>query len=383
MIGRLVARVRTADRLLLFGAAMVVVHWFVETYVDTLVGMGNYASRLLPYTDINELWMRGIILILIVMFTRYARASVARQRRNVEAVRWSEQHLQSALTREQEARRQAEQAVRVRDDFLAAASHDLRTPLATIVSRTGLLQGRLGRTQALPAEWLSDQLDAMGDAAQAMLAAVEGITDAARLQMGRELVLRVEAVDLSALVRTIVRTFNEASAWSGAAPVEASIADGVLVEGDRARLRRGGENVVGNAVKYSPDGTPVQVEVRATEEGAVLAVRDWGVGIADDEVPHIFNPFYRASTVGDVPGAGIGLASAKTIVEQHGGQISVASVLGVGTTVVVVLPPPGTIPDHEEPPARGPRSRQAGVAAPGGRPATAGTRRGLGRRSDA
>jgi signal transduction histidine kinase len=100
------------------------------------------------------------------------------------------------------------------------------------------------------------------------------------------------------------------------------------------------ENLVGNAVKYSPDGTPVRVEVRATEEGVVLAVRDWGVGIADDEVPHIFSLFYRASTAGDVPGAGIGLASTKTIVEQHGGQISVKSALGVGTTVIVVLPPP-------------------------------------------
>jgi signal transduction histidine kinase len=175
-------------------------------------------------------------------------------------------------------------------------------------------------------------------------------------------------VDLSALVRTIVRAFNDASAWSGAAPVEASIAEGVLVEGDRARLRRVVENLVGNAIKYSPDGTPVRVEVRTTEEGAVLAVRDWGVGIADDEVPHIFSRFYRASTAGDVPGAGIGLASAKTIVEQHGGQISVASALGVGTTVVVVLPPPSAVLHHERPPTRGPRSRQTAVAA-GGHPA--------------
>src|SRR5205085_7937063 len=173
---------------------------------------------------------------------------------------------------------------------------------------------------------------------------------------------------LSALVRTIVRTFNEASAWSGAAPVEASISDGVLVEGDRARLRRVVENIVGNAVKYSPDGTPVRVEVRATEEGVVLAVRDWGVGIADDEVPDIFSRFYRASAAGDVPGAGIGLASTKTIVEQHGGQISVESALGVGTTVFVILPPLGTVPHHDRPPARGPRRRQAGMAAAGGYP---------------
>jgi signal transduction histidine kinase len=159
--------------------------------------------------------------------------------------------------------------------------------------------------------------------------------------MGRELLLRVEAVDLSALVDSIVRTCNEASLWSGAALLEASIGEGVRVQGDRARLRRVVENLVGNAVKYSPQGTPVQVEVRASQEGAVLVVRDRGVGIAADEVPHLFRPFYRASTARDVPGAGIGLASAKTIVEQHGGQISVASTLGVGTTVVVVLPPPG------------------------------------------
>ena len=330
----LLARNRTA----VIGVVLVVFAGMIQAALDSFVfRLGPLHERLFPLNDPTEIWMQVEAIGIFVILSVYCHVIIARRKR-------AEAERAQALLREQEARRQAEQAVRVRDDFLAAASHDLRTPLATIVSRTGLLHGRLVRQQDLPAAWLSDQLDAMGEAAQAMLEAVEGITDAARLQMGRELVLRVEAVDLSALVRTIVRTFNEASAWSGAAPVEASIADGVLVEGDRARLRRVVENIVGNAVKYSPDGTPVQVEVRATEEGALMAVRDRGVGIADDEVPHIFSLFYRASTAGDVPGAGIGLASTKTIVEQHGGQISVESALGVGTTVVVVLPPPRTVP---------------------------------------
>jgi signal transduction histidine kinase len=318
--------------------------WMIEAALDSFVfRLGPLHERLLPLNDPNEIWMRVEAIGTFLILSVYCHVIIA-QRKRVEAER------AQLLLREHEARQQAEQAVRVRDHVLAAASHDLRTPLATIVSRTGLLQGRLGRQQHLPVAWLSDQLDAMGEAAQAMFEAVEGITDAARLQMGRELILRVEAVDLSALVRSIVRTFNEASLWSGAAPLEASIGEGVLVQGDRARLRRVVENLLGNAVKYSPQGTPVQVEVRATEEGAVLAVRDRGVGIAEDELPHIFRPFYRASTVGDVPGAGIGLASAKTIVEQHGGQIRVASALGVGTTVVVALPPAG----HRPAPRRAP-----------------------------
>src|SRR5919206_3552998 len=286
------------DRMVAIRVVLAVFAWLFDTALETYVfHTGSLHKRLFPLDDPLEMWQRAEAIGIFLILSVYCHVIIA-QRKRVEAER------AQALVREQEARRQAEQAVRVRDDFLAAASHDLRTPLATIVSRTGLLQGRLGRRQALPAEWLADQLDAMGDAAQAMLAAVEGITDAARLQMGRELVLRVEAVDLSALVHTIVHTFNEASAWSGAAPVQAFISEGVLVSGDRARLRRVVENLVGNAVKYSPDGTPVRVEVRATEEGVVLAVRDWGVGIADHELPHIFTLFYRASTAADAPAVG-------------------------------------------------------------------------------
>jgi signal transduction histidine kinase len=326
------------DGTVAMSVGLAVCAWLIEAGLDAFVfRLGPLRERLLPLNDANEIWMRmeaiGIFLILSV----YCQIIITHRKR-VEA-----EHTQAQL-REHEARRCCEQAVRVRDHFLAAVSHDLRTPLATIVSRTDLVQGRLRRQQDFPAAWLSDQMDAMGEAAQAMLEAVEGITDAARLQTGCELNLRVDAVDLSALVRTIVRSFSEASVWSGAALLEASIAEGVLVQGDRARLRRVVENLVDNAVKYSPEGTPVQVEVRATEEGALIAVRDRGVGIAEDEVPHIFRPFYRAATAGDVSGAGIGLASAKMIVEQHGGQIRVASALGVGTTMVVVLPPPGQRP---------------------------------------
>jgi signal transduction histidine kinase len=110
------------------------------------------------------------------------------------------------------------------------------------------------------------------------------------------------------------------------------------VWGDRARLERVLQNVIGNAVKYSPDGAPVQVTASMQEGWDVVVVRDSGVGIPADELPHIFTHFYRASTARGFPGSGLGLAGAKTIVEQHGGHIRVQSAVGQGTTVVVSLP---------------------------------------------
>jgi hypothetical protein len=96
--------------------------------------------------------------------------------------------------------------------------------------------------------------------------------------------------------------------------------------------------VIGNAVKYSPGGTPVQVRVSRQEDWAVITVRDGGVGIPADELPHIFSRYYRASTSIGIKGTGIGLAGAKAIVTQHGGHIALDSIVGEGTTVVISLP---------------------------------------------
>jgi signal transduction histidine kinase len=112
----------------------------------------------------------------------------------------------------------------------------------------------------------------------------------------------------------------------------------VVVEGDGMRLERVLQNVIGNAVKYSPGGTPVQVQVSRQEDWAVITVRDGGVGIPADELPHIFSKYYRASTSIGIKGTGIGLAGAKAIVAQHGGHITLDSIVGQGTTVVISLP---------------------------------------------
>lgn len=238
----------------------------------------------------------------------------------------------------QEAQRVAEQAVRVRDEFLTSASHDLRTPLTAMIGQVELMRMYLESEQSLNAAWLQDRIRATATAGARMHAIVEEITDAAQLQIGHALSLHLAQVDLSAVVRDVVASSFAASPHPGAAPVVVDDSRPTWLLGDRRRLERVVENVIGNAVKYTPSGVPVHVDVRQQDTWAVVTVRDQGVGIPADEVPHIFTHFYRASTITDVAGAGIGLAGVKSIVEQHGGHISVESAVGRGTTVTLFLP---------------------------------------------
>jgi len=232
----------------------------------------------------------------------------------------------------------AEEALRVRDDFMNAASHDLRTPLTGVMGRSDLIQTRLDSGRPLDEGWFRTQVDLLRQSARRMAATVEEITDAAQLQMGRPLSLKLEPIDIGDMVRGMSAMVAAASTWNNAAPVEVAAAAGIVVEGDRRRLERVVQNVVGNAVKYSPDGTPVRVSVDGDAEWATITVRDRGVGVPADELPRLFTRFYRASTSKGIAGTGIGLAGSRTIVEQHGGRITLESAVGEGTTVTVSLP---------------------------------------------
>lgn len=122
--------------------------------------------------------------------------------------------------------------------------------------------------------------------------------------------------------------------------------DGAPITGewDRPRLERVAINLIENAIKYSPTGGPIVVRVEMHEgEGgrrdAVLSIADRGVGIAAEEIPRVFDRFYRArNAIGKVAGSGIGLAAAKKVIDEHGGEILIESEEGIGTTVTVRLP---------------------------------------------
>jgi len=281
----------------------------------------------------QQLWTAILLVLPTVLvylaFRAMARAEDAR-RDAEEARRTAEEARRTA----EEARRTAEDAVRVRDNFLLTASHDLRTPLTNIIGRLDLVQARLDGARVIPDDWLRAQTHSLGGSARRMGATVEEITDAAQLQMGQRLALHLEPVDIGLVVRTVVGT----SPWGEAPSLVLDTSPGVVVEGDRARLERVVQNIIENAIKYNRAARPIRVEVARQGSWAMLVVRDEGVGIPADELPHIFTRFYRASTATGTAGTGIGLAGAKTIVEQHGGSITIETAVGCGTAMTVLLP---------------------------------------------
>ena len=254
------------------------------------------------------------------------------------------------------AQSEAVQALRVRDTFLARASHDLRTPLTSIMGRAELMKGLLDLGSPLTDDWLRQQNDLQMRLARRMAAIIEDITDAAHLEMGQHLNLRADQVDMGALVQGVVL----ATGAVGRAHVVVDTVPGLVVTGDRPRLERVVQNILDNALKYSLPTTPIRVQMLAQKQWAVLTVCDSGVGIPAEELSLIFTPYYRASTARTMAGSGLGLAGARALVEQHGGDIALESTLGQGTTVVVRLPGDGGIGQDD-----GPTPRQDPAGGPG------------------
>jgi PAS domain S-box-containing protein len=230
---------------------------------------------------------------------------------------------------------------RQKDDFLASAAHDLRNPLTSIKGYADLLRRQIARADLPNAERLLAGLGQIETSGTRMAALIDAVMDLAQLQMDRPLELRRRPTDLVALVRSAVAEQQQLA--DGHKIRLKATAPTLIGDWDPGRLERVVQNLLSNAVKYSPNGGEVLVtvsrETAVTGAWAVLAVRDRGLGIPPSDLPHLFERFHRGgNVVGRIAGTGIGLASSRQIVEQHGGSIAVRSRPGRGSIFTVRLP---------------------------------------------
>lgn len=242
---------------------------------------------------------------------------------------------------ERSARAEAQTALRVREEFLAGISHDLKTPLTTIRGFAQLLARRVARSGIPGTEVVQEALASIDAATVRMTGLVVQLLDLARLQSGQGLDLQRQPTDLVALARQVAAEHQRATERHRIR-VQAAEAD-ISGMWDPIRLERVVANLVSNAVKYSPEGGDVTVTLArdgaAAPERVWLTVQDHGLGIPARDLAHIFTRFHRgANVIGRIEGSGIGLAGARQIVEQHGGAVEVTSAEGAGTTVTVCLP---------------------------------------------
>lgn len=263
--------------------------------------------------------------------------------------------------------RQTEAALCIRDEFVSSVSHDLNNPLAAIKGNIQLMRRRLTRGHPLESGWLLESVDAIGATIERASQMVSELSDLARMRSGEPLDLAKRQADLVALAEHVVGIYQRTTG-THAIRLERRVETLVGVW-DEGRLERVLSNLLSNAIKYSPAGgeivvtvqrdggdeTPAAAERREGHDGgaagdraggdgagsgwAVLSVRDAGVGIPAEDLPHVFDRFYRGrQRESDIGGSGIGLTSVQQIVERHGGSVEVESVVGAGTTVTVRLP---------------------------------------------
>ena len=235
-----------------------------------------------------------------------------------------------------------DEAAKRQQQLVQDASHELRTPLTSLRTNIEVLAGDGALAPDDRAQLLHDVIEQLGE----MTALVSELTELAR---GEEQASALEEVRLDLLTEEAIR---RTSRNHPDVSIEAELVP-TRVVGTAANLERAVANLLDNAAKWSPTGSPVEVRVGDGE----LSVRDHGPGIAETDVPHIFERFYRATSARSMPGSGLGLAIVRQVAEAHGGTIAFEPASGGGTLMRLRLPArEGTAAGNEEQPPPGERA---------------------------
>src|SRR5437763_1885222 len=231
-------------------------------------------------------------------------------------------------------------AEQLKDEFISIAAHELRTPMAILTGfvQTLLNQTARGKGPAL-AEWQQKSLQGIDLATAHLVDLAEDLLDVTRVQAGR-LELQREPTDLVAMARRVLARRQLTTERHTLTLVIAL--PHLVVHADPRRMEQVLSNLIGNAIKYSPEGGAIEVTIRAEHESheALLSVRDQGIGIPLHEQAQVFGRFARAGNAQayGIRGTGLGLYLCRELVEQHGGRIWLESTEGQGSTFFVALP---------------------------------------------
>ncbi len=270
-------------------------------------------------------------MLVLDTLADYAAVALESARLAGEMARMSRDAAAAEAMREVESLREV---ARLKDEFLGQVSHELRTPLTIIHGYAELIADGILRKEGQIRETAAE----VHENSSLMLRLVDDLLDTSRLESGR-LSLKYEITDLAPWLERTTAAFAQASSTHR---IVSSLPGSLpLARVDLARLGQVVNNLLTNAVRYSPEGSEVQVSARTLRSGELeIRVADQGIGIAADERERIFEKFYRGKdgATHSVRGTGLGLAVAKMLVEAHLGQIRVESEVGRGSTFIVRLP---------------------------------------------
>ncbi len=260
--------------------------------------------------------------------------TLVQQRRQIEALRAQDrQHFESLH--------------RMKDQFIRMATHDLRNPLNVILGYATMIERLNTSDRDLP---LRDQaVENIRESVEKMRSLVSDLLDFAQFETGTYLTL--VPVPLSHLLDKCLNSLHVVAIQKNIELVYTAPPEEVMINMDESYMARVIDNLGSNAIKYTPSGGRVEVRIELKDQQAYIQVTDTGLGIPEEDLPHIFDPFYRVRQAGhaQVEGSGLGLSIVKTVVEQHHGQVTVESAPGKGSTFRVTLPVVQSIPQGTAP----------------------------------
>ncbi|MFL6657558.1 MAG: response regulator [Massilia sp.] len=317
-------RARSADIPIIFVTA------FLADEIDRLKAYQRGAADFL-FTPIIPQILHAKIQVFVALATK--NDELKRQAHKLSQRTTELTATNKRLTREMEERQAAERKSHAKDEFLAMLGHELRNPLSAISSAASLI----GLPGAGPDTIARAKLIIQRQS-QHLSRIVDDLLDLSRAMSGKILLAR-QPVEVTALVAACLDTFK-ATGRTGDYRLQLDMTPG-WVDGDPTRLEQIATNLLDNALKYTPTGGAITISVSEEDEHVVLTVRDSGVGIAPDLLPHVFDVFVQASTTLDRSqgGLGIGLALVRRLVELHGGSVTAHSDgAGAGSTFQIRLP---------------------------------------------